>query len=137
MTKEEIQKRREEIIFGQEGENYEHGGIKSFNSLNVTQLGRLISEQLIDPDDAQNDSPTAKEFFDFGVKWNCLFSVEYNGYVVSKKRPDCRVSIEGIDVYADQGSETFSPQFMIDFVNVFRHADAFDLTIDKAGAWFD
>lgn len=50
----------------------------------------------IDPEDAQNDAPTAAELIDFALKWKDL-GCTLSGYVVSPNREDTRVTIDSIE----------------------------------------
>lgn len=135
MTKEEMQKRREEIIFEKELEEKDYlGGCAHFNGLLVKELEQLISEDLADQDECQNESPSIKDFLDFGKKW-IEYGVSFQGYTIHTKRDDHRVSVDGICIRSDD--EPFSAQFVIDFTNNFRHADEFDLGTHSAQAWFD
>ena len=62
------------------------------------QVLRLMESGFINPADSQNDSPTAREFLEFGSEQEFLApgSVRFEAYVVSAHRPDRRISIEGV-----------------------------------------
>jgi len=137
MTKEEKQKRREEIIFERELDDKGYlGGIATYSGLAVEKLDQLVTEQLADPEQNQNNSPSLQEFLDFGKKWNPPYTINYDGYMVEDRRDDERVSVDGINIVAKEGT-MFSVSFLIDFANMFREADEYLLTETQAKAWFD
>lgn len=76
--------------------DYPFGGIRMFNGATVKQIKTLLDEGFLDPEDAQNDSPTAIEFFEFMQEHPTLTA---HGYVVEPARIDCRVTIEGLEGY--------------------------------------
>jgi predicted CoA-binding protein len=55
-----------------------------------------------------------------------------HGYAVSPERPDCRVTIEGIEKAGRLTTEE-----VIDIVNDFRGADELEITSDYARCWYD
>ena len=135
MTKEEKQKRREEIIFEKKLEEKDYlGGLASFNDLSVSKLEQLLSEELAKQDECQNEAPSIKDLLDFGKKWE-EYDIRFQGYTIHSARGDHRVSLDGICIRSDD--ESFSAQFVIDFTNNFRCADEFELNTHLARAWFD
>ena len=123
-------KAREERIFGYYKESaYEFGGIRRFNNLSPTDLHWLVENGFADPYDQQNDSPTIQEFLDFA---DTHPGFRFGGYTVSANRPDYRVSIDSISYEVGPVMPT---EYMVDFTNLFRLADEFDLSIGYA--WFD
>lgn len=120
---------RDYIIFKNNSPNY-MGGTASFEHLDIWDLEKLIKNNFIDLDDSQNDSPTAKEFYDF-VK-NNGFTGSFHGYVVNKDRSDYRVTIEGIDINSEIEKDA-----LIQFSNLCRHADEFICTATNLYCWYD
>jgi len=120
---------RENIIFGEpyDKHNYQMGGIRRFKDLSVEALKELLTLNFIDPSDRQNMAPSAWEIFYFMQK-HPKFTAQ--GYAVDISRGDYRVSLEGVNkgvaLDADES---------IDFINLFRHADEFD--IHTGYAWYD
>lgn len=120
---------RDQIIFKDKSPNY-MGGVAGFKRLCIWELEELIKNNFIDLDDSQNDSPTAKEFYEF-VK-NNGFSGDFHGYVVEKNRSDYRVTIEGIKINSEIEKDT-----LIQFANLCRHADEFICTSNNLYCWYD
>ena len=124
---------REQLVFGcsYDPEKYKMGGVRYFNAMSVDTAKKLLDLNFIDPDDAQNLSPTAQEMINFcddGTdKWYL------HGYVVSPDRDDCRISFEGCG-----SSQDLTPQEALDFMRTFRLADDLDCEIGcHAYCWFD
>lgn len=120
---------RDQIIFKDKSPNY-MGGVASFERLCIWDLEELIKNNFVDLDDSQNNSPTAKEFYNF-VK-NNGFSGDFHGYVVEKNRSDYRVTIEGIEINSEIEKDT-----LIQFANLCRHADEFICTSTNLYCWYD
>ncbi len=85
--------KRDRIIFGKYRPEEYYGGIRRFENLGIERLEYLFKNRFIDPEDCQNLAPSAQEFLDFMRKYPFW---EAHGYVVEAKRPDYRISIEGI-----------------------------------------
>lgn len=104
--------------------------------LSYAQLKSLVLLELVDPSDAQNDSPSIKEFLDFCE--DCQTSEEeviFEGYIVLGDRPDKRVSIEGLELMAELASIKTKKEFFTRF----RAADEFDVDSERGimRAWWD
>ena len=55
-----------------------------------------------------------------------------HGYAVSPERPDCRVTIEGIEKVGQLTRDE-----VIDIANAFRDADELEITSDYVRCWYD
>lgn len=121
---------REQIIFKEsyDEQNYKYGGIRQFENITVDDLQKLIDNRFIDPKDRQNDSPSVRQMLNYGKKHE---NVTFNGYSVSPKRGDCRVSIDAIH------QEFVNDNDSVDFSNNFGYADEFTVNKKNGRAWFD
>lgn len=126
-------KRRDELIFGDACPPEEQwaGGIRRF-SISPSTLKQLLEERFINPEDSQNDSPTAREFSEFFQFVSDPEEWRANGYAVSHDREDYRVSIEGCESNCNLSSDD-----LIAFTKLFRSADEFELEPNRAYCWFD
>jgi hypothetical protein len=70
------------------------GGIRRFDGLPVSVLEQLVEEGFVDLDEAQNESPTIREFIAFAKR--APQSIFFEGYAVHVSRDDYRLSIEGV-----------------------------------------
>ena len=86
-------KKRDEIIGVQE-KKYS-GGIVSFEGLSLETLEKMVKNNFIDLDDAQNEAPSAGEILEF-MKANPRFTC--HGYAVSIERSDYAVMLEGVEL---------------------------------------
>ena len=131
-------KRRDALIFGDicQPEEKWVGGIKQF-SISPSVLKQLIEERFIDPEDSQNDSPTAREFSEFFDNASDPDEWRAHGYAVSHDREDYRISIEGCVAEWWLREADSHQADMIAFANLFRLADEFELTTTKAYCWYD
>lgn len=107
---------------------YSLGGVMHRN-FSLRQLKKLEKEGFLDPEMTQNDSPCIGDIMEF-MKANPRTVA--TGYLVSPDRSDYRVSIEGVII---PGPLTMKE--VMDFVNMFRYADEFDLDPEGARAWYD
>lgn len=117
---------RDSIIFGNYRPGEYHGGIRRFRELDVETLEKLIEEKFIDPEDCQNLSPTAWEFFNFMKQYPWWMA---HGYVVELKRPDYRMTIEGIETEM----EPHDPEELCEYSKLCGDADDFQTTY----CWYD
>lgn len=123
--------RRLELLGLSPGTRYD-GGIKSFEGLDVERLERLLAEGLATPDGKQNEAPTIAEFLEF---MRSEPRTRAHGYVVSPRRADCRVSIEGLEIKLKPGEEAKDLRHR--FVVFCRTADELCDTGDKLYSWWD
>ena len=123
---------RDMLIFGEHDNKSYHGGIRHFDKATRDVVEHLLNDNFLDPLSRQNDSSTAVMFLSFMNRYRDdeLFG---HGYVVSPKRPDYRVTFEGLT------GEQLSHAALGDFAHVFHNAD--DLMINsRAGSaycWWD
>jgi hypothetical protein len=127
-----------ETIHG-EDEAQRFGGIIRFE-INLKQLNMLFNEKFIDPNGAQNDSPTAQEFKDWAVQnINAHSELEkhlyFIGYAISASRSDYRVSIEGIIIHTV--NYDVAKDIIISFANNFFSADEFYISPESMRCWYD
>jgi hypothetical protein len=106
-----------------------HGGCAHYNNLTLEKLQKLIDNDFIEMDEAQNEAPTIEEFYNFLKKYP-KFTV--HGYVVEKERDDYRVSIEGLEY---KGKITFEMEK--DFTEFCKHADDLICKQNKLYSWYD
>jgi hypothetical protein len=116
------------------------GGVIGFKDVPVDVMRKLYALDFVDPSDYQNNSPTNKEFLDFGKKYPFA---RYHGYVVTAKRDDYRLSIEGMGFIATKGDLTKKKTKLIrDFKDLNNGADEFSIGSLNNGSieffsWFD
>jgi hypothetical protein len=108
--------------------NDEFGGISTFEGITLKQVETLLSENFIDPQNTQNESPTAEQFIDFMRKYPVA---QAHGYAVSPTRDDYRVTIEGL--YVPCADVTV--QLLRDFVSLCRDADKLQISGDLYSWW--
>lgn len=134
---------RHKIIFDTDfdEDKYKFGGTYHFKDLSFEKLKKLIELRFADPEDAQNDAPTIKQFYDlvnnhFEQHPEITEYISFHGYVVSHRRDDYRVSIEGL--YLNWFGVEID-EFVNEVISLCRHADEFDLDIVKKElyCWFD
>lgn len=102
---------------------------KNFEGVTALQLRALLESNFSDEEDAQNDSPTYREFLEF---MEAHPGVTAHGYIVTPDREDCRVSIEGIEY---EGAYTM--EWLKDFAFLCRHADEFKIDENGFYCWYD
>ena len=122
--------RRLEIIGLNPGNGYD---IARFNGLKHEQIQLLLDENFADPDETQNDSPSIQEFLEF-LKANPSFRA--HGYIVTPRRNDCRVTLEGVELAkgADPSTEEIQA-----FIDLCHGSDEFtcDLKGKQFYGWWD
>ena len=123
-------KRRDGILkeFFDKGNKYGR-----FHGLTVEAMQQLIDEKFLDPEDSQNESPTAGDFLDFMKEYPF---VKAHGYAIGIDRIDYRITIDRLEADLPEDKDA-KVGFIIDFVNRFHHADDFTLTEDNVYAWWD
>ena len=119
---------RDKLIFGEYNEDKYMGGIRRFESVDTSIIKKLIELKFLDPEETQNNSPSASEMVDFAEKYGNYY---FGGYVVSKRRTDYRVNLDTISKFISADQEE-----TIAFTKKFRHADEFDVD-GTLYAWYD
>ena len=122
-------KTRDTLLFGAFDIGKYSGGIRHFEDLDYETLKYLMDQNFIRPDDCQNCAPYASEIVDF-VANHPNFTA--HGYAVSPTRGDYRITIEGVELRGDYDRYT-----LLDFIKLFRFADAFDIEPNHLYCWFD
>jgi hypothetical protein len=110
------------------------GGVKSFAGLPAQALAQLIDEGFVAPHERQNHSPTAAEFLRFLVRWP---QARAHGYAVSRRRPDYRVSIEGLECDLRTVPEGAITKLRGEFELLCRGADEYQDDGARLFAWWD
>lgn len=99
------------------------------SALTIEDLDRLVFAGFLDPLDQQNAAPTVGEMMTFLRKHPLATA---HGYMISWKRPDARISLEGL---ACTGPN-ITPELRADFFELCRDADEFQFA-DDLYAWWD
>ena len=120
-------KRRDEIIFGNYDPNEYRGGIRRFENMSYDTLKQLVDEGFVDVEDRQNFAPTIQEMMEFSKKYDKHYL--FDGYVVSDKRDDYRLSVDAIKRDGDR--DTLEEGY--DFADFCSEADE----IYSKYAWWD
>ena len=100
-----------------------------FRDLTVAVVGQLLEERFLDPDERQNESPRASEYYAFMRRHPGVLA---HGYAIGIGRDDYRVSIEGIG-YRGAVSDAMRQ----DAQQLFGNADNFQVEGDGLYVWFD
>lgn len=131
MTKEQINE-RDSMIYGEPyNPSCYMGGMRRFDRISLGVAKQLIADGFLDPDDRQNNSPSAQEMIDFCDDGNPGWY--FHGYTISPDRLDCRVTLEGVGY---DGSLT--AEDAIAFGKFFRLADELEYSEDgPAYCWYD
>lgn len=116
-------------IYKRYNPNYEETyDVRYFNQLDAETLEKMIELGFADSKEKQNDAPTIAEFLKW-MKENPSYKA--HGYVVSVRRDDYRLSVEGVDGCGKTREE------IISFSKMFHDADEFDVDNDYQRAWYD
>ena len=134
---------RDEMIFGiYDPEDY-YGGVRDFEGVPPETIAKLVEKDYADPEETQGGSPTIQEFLDF-CKLHPEMGLTLSGYVVSKYRSDCRVTVDGIAGELRFGAKVSAAKAiagLISFYETFRFADDLDVTQGTSSvvlsAWYD
>lgn len=104
------------------------GGCTNFRFVNVNTLKELVKKGYLDPEDKQNDAPTAGEFIKFMEKYP---EFKAHGYIIDNEREDRRITIEGVSGYpqSEEAKEAFEEMFL--------NADEFNIEDDEYYCWYD
>ena len=119
---------RDRLLFGELNPTEYHGGIRYFDRLNLATLQELFAKHFIDPNDRQNDAPTAGQFKAFMERYPDYTA---HGYAVTLDRNDYRVTLDGVT----KGAPADSIDELEDFTTLFKDADSLDTAI--MDCWFD
>ena len=120
-------KRRHEIVgLDFSDEKYD---LKRIDNITADKLQILIDEKFADPTDCQNSAPSIADILEF-LKANKGFSA--HGYIITPKRNDYRVSLEGVDKRGDISVEDRQA-----FTDMFRMADEFTCDSNSCHCWYD
>lgn len=101
---------------------------RHYTNLDAETLEKMIELGFADPEDKQNEAPTIAEFLEW-MKENPSYKA--HGYVVTIKRDDYRLSVEGVDGCGKDLEEIQR------FREMFQDADEFDIYRDYQRAWYD
>lgn len=124
-------KTRDVIIFGEYAPEKYMGGTRQFENMSYEKAKVLLELGYIDPDDAQNNSPTAEDMLKYAEEWG---GYTFDGYVVSIDRCDYRVTLTTISKTAF--SAIIDEDEVKAFTKMFRNADEFDVD-GSLYAWYD
>lgn len=125
---------RAQIIYGERAEPPadESGDISYFRHMSVETARQLITEGFLDPEERHGRAPCVADMLSFcegdaGAQWYV------HGFVVSSKRADSRVALEGIGSDAPLGSTQRAR-----FSQAFQDADIL-VTEENEGCycWYD
>lgn len=129
---------RDTIIFGKYDPNAYGGGCRSFRKLDPRKMSKLIKLGYAHPDATQGSCPDIEACLKFCRSHK---GFRMHGYVVSRERNDCRVSVEGVEAngsdVVDRGAAYVDT--IIDFVDLFRFADDLQIGGENSAwyCWFD
>lgn len=104
-------------------------GTMSLERIDVKTLELLFRERFIDPNEKQNESPTAIQFLSFMQKYPVVLA---QGYVVSPNREDYRITIDGLSVQPSYASG----ELKLAFFEFCKDADELNIE-DGLRAWWD
>lgn len=117
-----------DAYLGIKPEDYSGGIVR--RDFTIEQLQWLLDNGFLDLEEQQNCSPTVGEFMGFMETYPETLA---HGYVVSSRRDDVRVSLEGL-----KGAWSMSiPQQLMDFIELCRCADSFDVSEKGCYSWWD
>lgn len=122
-------KRRDEILFGKYDPSAYMGGICRFEDMDLPTLKLLVDEGFVNLDERQNYSPSILELMEFSENYGGVY--HFDGYVVSDRRDDYRVSIDGIA----RISPILDRDELRAFSDLAHDADEFDSVDGRA--WWD
>ena len=80
-----------------------------FNHIDVVKIEILFLNRYLNPASAQNESPFAREFFEFMCQYPQTLA---HGYAVSPLRKDYRITLEGIYVPEEKVNENLKRDFL-------------------------
>ena len=100
--------------------------IRHVDSLTLTHLRELEAGGYLSPGETQNDSPTVREFMEW-MEAHPHPTLVAHGYLASRERGDCRISIEGL------AHDSPDDAYALAFVLRFRDANE----VDRNRVWWD
>jgi hypothetical protein len=107
------------------------GDIHRYEGLTAGDARWLLDIGAAEADDAQNSAPTFGEIVEWLEEHPSFVA---HGYVVSPKRSDERITIEG--VCSARGAR-HSKEDLVAFAQKFHRADEFDISNTRCRAWYD
>lgn len=127
-------------------EQKDTGGLTHFEKATIPQLRELLENGYVDLDGNHNSSPSVREILDMANRIGYQ-NLTLNGYIVSAKRGDCRISIDGITVYNNQlkaigkveqeGPQGMNPETLELLSNWAKSADEVDRNFNSVYLWWD
>lgn len=102
--------------------------IAYFANLDVRTLEKLITNDFIDPNDAQNEAPDVRDIFKFMSNYPQVLA---SGYLVGPNRDDYRISIDGLKV----PNKYVSAEVKSQFLKFCSNADELDKDHDLMSWW--
>ena len=118
-----------ETLLAPYSEKSEFGGIRYFRGVPLKVLQQLIDHRFVEMGPWNECGGVAALFLPFlKTHPDCTA----HGYAVSPGRPDCRVTIEGIEKASQLTKEE-----VIDIANAFRGVDELEITSDYVRCWYD
>jgi len=112
---------------------YPLGGTQNFKWLSLEKLNKLIKNNFVNLEERQNpEAPTIREFWELLKKYPNE-PVILHGYIVSPKRDDYRISIEGL------GGVSNNEDFLNDLNKLLEKYPYCEKTIetDYQYCWYD
>jgi hypothetical protein len=100
---------RDEILGLEIDWSNKQNDIAYFDNLDIRTLERLINDNFIDPNEAQNAAPFVKDIFIFMSKNPHVFA---SGYLIGPYRDDYRISIDGLNVPSKFVTEDIKNKFL-------------------------
>ena len=91
-------RRRDRLIFNRVGD-YSAGGTERFEDLTPEKLKKLVKLKFANPEDKQNCAPSIAKFIKRTKKWRKQYpklKITFNGYIVSPKRKDYRITVDAV-----------------------------------------
>lgn len=115
-------------------DKYAWGGIFRFEGLTMEGVSQLYNKEMLDPEEAQNSSPTVEEMINF-IKDNKFENkLNFHGYIVVPERNDVRISFEGVQ---NKKGATFSKRDLDKIEEMFINSDELDLNQTEVWVWYD
>lgn len=123
------EKERDIIIFGKHDRKAYIGGMRRFENLSLDALKQLVDLNYINLNEKQNKCPSVREILEFMEKYPDYTT---HGYVISAKRNDYRVSLEGVE----KKTPAASLEERTDFDKLFKNPDEV-VVLNRMYCWYD